>query len=164
MKSKGVELLILGLLPILRKNNNVKILIVGDGPCRKSIVELVNKLNIQERVVFTGTLDNVYISLQASTIYAHITFQDAFPLTVLEAMVSKVPIVASKIGGIPEVIDHMHNGILVKNNEIAIRKAILSILKNSRLKKRLIEEAYKKVNSEYSWKITASKYLEIYKE
>jgi glycosyltransferase involved in cell wall biosynthesis len=89
---------------------------VGDGPCLREYKDLAAELGISGSVTFTGLLTNptamgVY---DASDIYCQPSvWQEACPLSVLEAMSAKLPVIASNTGGLPELVQDGQSGILV---------------------------------------------------
>jgi glycosyltransferase involved in cell wall biosynthesis len=113
---KGVDQMLRAAAMILRKCSGVHFLIVGDGPCLREYKDLAAELGISGSVTFTGLLTNptamgVY---DASDIYCQPSvWQEACPLSVLEAMSAKLPVIASNTGGLPELVQDGQSGILV---------------------------------------------------
>jgi len=113
---KGVDHMLRAAEKLLRKRSGVHFLIVGEGPCRQEYQDLAAELGISGSVTFTGLLINptamgVY---DASDIYCQPSvWQEACPLSVLEAMSAKLPVIASNTGGLPELVQDGESGILV---------------------------------------------------
>ena len=89
---------------------------------------------------------------------------EAFGLVNVEAMASGIPAVASRNGGIPEIIKHHHNGILVTKyrSPEAFAKEIINLAKDPSMARKLAKQARLDVTSKFSWRATASKLEKIY--
>ena len=162
MKAEGVKILTEAFKKVLIEFPNSRLLIVGDGVYRKDIESLVNKLEIESEVIFTGFVDNAFIPLAASDIYAHISLQEGFPLAVLEAMSLGKPVIASNTGGIPEVIIDGENGILVETNSKSIVDAVIMLMSFPEQKRILGQNAIKTVEHRFTWPKIVENILNIY--
>ena len=143
-KVRGVELLIRCFSSVSESDPRLLLLIVGDGPLRRGLEEAAGTLGCSERVIFTGMLDNPHVPLAVSKIYAHISYQEGLPHSLLDAMVSSKAIVASRIGGIPEAITDGVEGLLVDNRETEVKDAIERLLREPELRLGLGEKAREK--------------------
>jgi len=113
VKLKGVETLVEAMPQILKHSPNAKLVVVGDGPQRPELEELCRKLQISERVLFTGfrtDIENVYAAFD---LVAFPTYFEALGYIPYEAMYYQKPLVASLTGGVPELVRHEFNGLLV---------------------------------------------------
>jgi glycosyltransferase involved in cell wall biosynthesis len=128
------------LITALRLVNNVKLLIIGDGPERENLERLVQELGLNDDVVFLGWIDHnnlFWEYLQRSTIFVLPSLSEGCPRVLIEAMACGLPIVATRVGGIPEIIDNDVNGILVPpSDENALAEAIKKILEDTDFQKR----------------------------
>ncbi|WP_077326649.1 N-acetyl-alpha-D-glucosaminyl L-malate synthase BshA [Virgibacillus siamensis] len=97
----------------IQEHLNAKLLLVGDGPEYSDMVQLVNQLGLQDKVLFLGKQKNVSELLSISDLKLLLSEKESFGLVLLEAMSCEVPCIGTKIGGIPEVIDHGNTGYLV---------------------------------------------------
>lgn len=95
------------------KHHNVKLYIIGDGDERKDLEGLADRLDLAERVIFTGDRSDVREILPAFDIFILPSESESFPNALLEAMSSGLPCIATKVGGIPEIIRHGVTGITV---------------------------------------------------
>lgn len=148
--AKGVQFLVEAMTsPRLRA---AKLTIVGDGPERKRIEQLCESLGISTRVEFAGLRSDVHTLLQRSVVAVHpAVWGEAFGLTITEAMSSGLPIVASSVGAIPEIIEHGLSGILVPAaDSLALSSAIGDLLESSDLRDRLSRNARDRVIAEFS--------------
>ncbi|RAP77723.1 glycosyltransferase family 4 protein [Paenibacillus montanisoli] len=91
---------------------------------------------------------------------------EAFGLVNVEAMASGIPVIASQIGGIPEIVQHGRNGLLVQeySNPAAFAAHIVKLARDPELYRRLSSQAREDAKNQFSWKITATKLMETYKE
>lgn len=98
---------------IMERVPDAHFIIVGDGPLKSKLKNLVASLGIGDRVHFTGLLDDVRPSLAAMDVFMMSSDFEGLPVALLEAMASGLPVVATSVGGIPEVVDHGVSGYLV---------------------------------------------------
>ena len=111
--------------------SNYKVLVVGDGPLRKSFHECVNKLGIRNKVLFMGKRKNVYEILRLLDLLVIPSEREGLPMILLEAMACSLPIVATKVSGIREVLRDKKTGLLVpKRDPVSLGKAISYIKDN----------------------------------
>lgn len=107
------------------------LIMVGDGPDRVAAEQLVDQLDINEKVFFRGKTFDVKSMLGISDIFLLPSETESFGLSALEAMASYVPVVASRVGGLGEVVDHEINGYLENIGDIdAMSKRALELLTN----------------------------------
>jgi glycosyltransferase involved in cell wall biosynthesis len=165
LKRKGVDVLIRALVGLKSEHPKVKLHIVGAGIALSYLKALSVQEGIERDVVFWGQAD--YSSIPkfygGADICVFPSRLEAFGIAILEAMASGKPIVASNVGGIPEIISDGKNGILVEPNDPeALSKAIVMVYQDNALMKRLSANALETA-TRYSWKNIAEKYLCLYK-
>jgi glycosyltransferase involved in cell wall biosynthesis len=163
---KGLKHLIKAMPAILEGcKEGAKLVLVGTGPAQADLEELAVKEGIIDNVLFLGFKKDVPHLMAASDIFVLPSEKEAFGLVLLEAAIAGLPIVASNVGGIPEVIEDGVNGILVPpaiSGRLA--GAILEIFNNNFKRKGYIEEGYKRVKSRFSAKVMAEKTGIVYDE
>lgn len=158
---KGVDSLLRSLINIAISNWTLTI--VGDGPERSALEKIVdnNKL-LSGRVFFVGwqkEITNYYLENDVLVLPSK---KEGFGRSIIEAMIHKLPVVATRVGGIPELINHKITGILVDyGNESALCEALELIYYNSVLRKNIQEEAYKYVCNNFSEEIFIKKLIKI---
>lgn len=103
-KAKGVEVLIKAFNKVYTKNQNIKLVIVGDGPDKEYLYTLCKTLKIEKNVLFTGYLDNPFPYIKAFDIMVLPSLHEGFNLSILEALYCDKVVLGSKIGGIPEAL------------------------------------------------------------
>ena len=112
-KNKGYDLLI----PDLKKvDRDFAYFIIGDGEERDSLTKMVNENNLQDKVFLLGRVENAYKYIKAADIFILPSRTEAFPYVLLEAGLAGVCVLASRVGGISEVIDNHKSGVLYDVN------------------------------------------------
>jgi len=162
-KVKGIMILIQSFKEILTYYPKARLLIVGDGQYRKILEDYTEKEGLRNQVIFTGNMDNPFIALSACDIYCHISLNEACPIAPLEAMIAGKPVIASNDGGLPEIITDGLDGILVNSNSNSVAKAILSLIENPNLIRKLSENAKISAETKFSWEKITREYIKLYK-
>lgn len=112
--------------------------IVGEGPQRSRLEELVRTKGLREQIVFLGERHDVPKILKASDIFVLTSRWEGMPLTIIEAMLAGLPVVATRVGGAPELIEENVTGILVPPKDpITLRRALSRLLSDGELRNRL---------------------------
>jgi len=143
---KGIHFLIHG-FKILLETIDARLIIVGDGVDRLLLERMAEDLEIREKVIFTGWVDNPFKYLKKTDVFVLPSLWEGFPMVVLEAMACGIPvIVTDSSGGIREVIKDGINGLLIKSGSpISISESIHDLLSNKKKIHGMVEEAYKTV-------------------
>jgi glycosyltransferase involved in cell wall biosynthesis len=103
--------------------------VIGDGPETPRLGALAAELGIGERVQLLGLRDDVAEVLQAADVFVHpAVWGEAFGLTIAEAMAAGLPVVASRVGGIPELVTHGETGLLVPPGDAGALAGALNLL------------------------------------
>lgn len=162
---KGIQFMIRALPAILASHPNTYYLIVGGGSHHNALLEEVNKAGVNKRVIFAGMRKDVPKLLAASDVFVLPTLTEALPTVLAEAMAVKLPIVASRVGGIPEMIANGQNGILVEPEDVnGLVKACLHLLENPEKRLDMGEEGWKTVNRKFSIGRQVDQLRELYLE
>lgn len=164
MKVEGVKRLVKSFRIIKKESPDASLLIIGDGQYRKEIETLVRDMKLEKSVILTGSIENPHPLLALCDIYAHISLMDSFPLSILEAMYLGLPVIATKVGDIPELIKNNQNGILVDPDDVSIAKSILELWGDKKKMQLLGDNGKKLVETHYGWDKIANKYMEIYEK
>lgn len=137
--AKDIITLIRAFTRIAAKWPNAKLILIGSGPLKGAMVRLVKKSKLEDRVVFAGTVENILPAMKTFNVFVLPSLSEAFGITLLEAMKAEVPIVASQVGGIPEIITSKLNGILVEPREPKkLAAAILNLVNDKKLQRKLV--------------------------
>lgn len=161
-KVEGVKILVEAVADVRKRFPNLKLLLVGDGSRRGEVEKIVEGLDLSDNIVITGLVENVFVPLKLSDIYVHITLQEGLAQAILEAMSMGKPVIASKVGGIPEVVSSEEVGILVEPERDSVAVAIERLLENPDMAMNLGNRAKELVESEFSWEIMAQDFLRLY--
>ncbi len=163
-KNKGIDIGIKG-ISLLPDEIRKKVIycIAGDGEEKDNLKELVQELHLRNQVHFLGFVDNAKKILLGADIFLFPSRTENLPLAVLEAGLSELPTIATSVGGIPEIINDMQNGILVPTqNPKEIAEAILYLLKHEDEKKKFGEEIKKTVSKFFSLNKTVRETTKLY--
>ncbi len=160
-KSRGVAQLIRAVGAIRAVRPGTTLAIAGDGQYRASLESIAAK-ELPDGCVFLGTIDNPALLMAAADLVAHISFQEGLPLAVLEAMSLGVPIVASRTGGIPEVVRDGESGILLSGEQEELAHGILRVLGSPDLGRRLAAEALSDAKSRFTWTAAAENFVPLF--
>ena len=144
---------------------NAHLLLVGDGPEMNNATWLARQRGIEDRVHFLGEQDQVAQLLSIADVFLLPSAQESFGLAALEAMACEVPVVASRVGGLPEVIDHGVNGFLhpVEDSE-AMAQSAIALLTDDALHKRIAAAAYQTVHTKFCGQKIVPLYEHYYEE
>ncbi len=163
LKAEGLKLLMKTVKKMSLEFPNLLLIATRYGVYSEELEAFAAELKIENHVVFTGDVENIFTPLQLADIYTHITLSEGgVSLALLEAMVSEKPIVATNIGGIPEAIDHMENGVIVEPDEAMILEAITLLLKDNSLAAKLSKNARVRAEKVFNWNTTSEQLLKIY--
>jgi glycosyltransferase involved in cell wall biosynthesis len=150
-KVKGCDYLIKAVSELAKRGLNFCLVIVGDGPERESLNSLVEDLGLQKQIYFCGFRDDTTNVYQSLDLFVLPSLNEGIPLAMLEAMSQGVPVIATRVGGVPEVIQDGVNGLLVPPvDPRALAEAMVeSLSKTDEAAKRACE-ANRKIYDEYS--------------
>lgn len=145
------------------KEPNVVLQLIGTGELESTVKNKVVELKLQDSVEFLGLQSDVYPFLNSADIFILPSLWEGMPMTLIEAMGTGLPIVATKVGGIPDMIENNLSGILVENDIVEISEAIIKLINEEELRKNIGSEA-KRRSEQFSSKNMAEKYERIYNE
>lgn len=150
----------------LRETNagvSLKLIIVGDGPERSRLEAMSASSGGQ--VVFAGQTNDVQTFYAIAEVFALPSHSEGSPNVLLEAMAANLPIVATAVGGVPEMVEHNESALLVPPNDpSALAAAIATLLTDKDLAQRLAKDASSLVETQYNPETYARSLLEIYSE
>ncbi len=163
---KNVACLIQAMKIVAERNHRVRLFVVGEGPEEEKLRKLTKELNLELKVNFVGQVvhEKVPEYLIAADVLVLPSLSEGFPVVLPEAMACGLPIVAARVGGVPEIVIDGENGLLVdprKPEQVA--EAVLKILENYDLATKMSANNIASVR-QYSWKTTAEKLVEVYRK
>ena len=164
-KEKGHEVFLKAVKEITPDKEHIKFLIVGDGPLQDFLSTMIKEFNLSGNVIFTGVRQDMPFIYASTDILVNSSYIEGLPMTILEAMASRVPIIATRVGGVPQVIHHGKNGILLEPGNVQeLVEAIKDLMGNPSKRESLAQQAYNDVFAHFSAERMANDYREIYKE
>src|SRR5215218_1493388 len=149
----------------LLEDEGAQVLLVGDGPERRVLEREVERLGVGRRLHFVGFLahDRLPAAMSHADLLVLPSLYEELGTVLLEAMYAGLPIVASKTGGIPEVVEDGVNGLLVPPGDPeALARAIDRLLADRSLANRLSEGAHER-GKDYDWEVLAGRVLRVYR-
>lgn len=162
---KGHIYLVRAAALIISKYPNAAFVIAGRGDMLENLKTEVKKLHLVNNFHFLGFREDVPALLQLFDIFVLPSLSEGLPLSVLESMASKTPIIATNVGGLPEIIIDKNIGSLVNpKDHVALAKEMDSLLSDKKLQDFYTNNAYKKVTNNYSINTMFAKYLSLYEE
>lgn len=147
----------------VQKHVPARLALVGDGPERESVERQAEDMGIIERVDFLGDQEFVAELLPAADVFLLPSQHESFGLAALEAMACGVPVVGSRIGGLPEVIIHEETGYLCDPNDVPCMSAIvLGLLRNEDLRLKIGRAARARAEQEFKRDKVVARYVDAY--
>jgi glycosyltransferase involved in cell wall biosynthesis len=163
---KGHSYLIRAAAEVLKRYPKVKFLLVGDGPVRKELENLTEELGIEDKVIFAGARRDIPEMLSVMDIFVlPSALREGCPLSVLEAMAMSKPVIASRLGGIPEEVSDGESGILVPPKDSkSLAEAIIKLLLDKSEARRMGQVGKKIFKHKFTKEIMLKKLESLYEE
>jgi glycosyltransferase involved in cell wall biosynthesis len=153
-RQKGLHVLIKSMPEILAARKGVKLLVAGEGDDLEGAKHLMDSLGLERHIIFAGHVPHEYSPryLNAADLFVLPTLrQEGMPFALLEAMACQKPVIASRIGGVPSVVEHDLSGLLVPPGKATdLTRAILRLFDDEKLAERLARTARETVARSYS--------------
>jgi glycosyltransferase involved in cell wall biosynthesis len=150
-KNKRFSDLIKAFAQLIKKNIPAKLVLVGDGVEKAKYIQQATALNIQEHIVFAGYQKDTALYYSIFDIFTLVSSHESFGLVLAEAMFHKLPILATRVGGMKYIVDENETGYLVEKYEVDQIAAKLEILCNNKeLRIQFGEKGYKKAKENYT--------------
>ncbi len=160
---KGVRYFIDAAQIVAKKISSIKFFVVGDGALRSELEKYAADKGLADRFVFTGWTEEVSTILLSLDILVLPSLNEAVGRSVLEAQAAGVPVVGTKVGGVPEVVLDGVTGILVAPKDaLALGEAIVSLLNDTDKRKRMSEAARGWVDEKFSDRVMIKSFEEMY--
>jgi glycosyltransferase involved in cell wall biosynthesis len=138
-------------------------MIAGDGPLRPGLEKLADALGISDHIEFLGWRDDTAEVLSHMTIFCLPSVWEGFGIVLLEAMLARKPVVASNVGGVPEVVEDGRTGVLVPVGDVdALARALTSLLLDDGLAARMGEAGRARVEKDFSFAKMIEEYERLY--
>ena len=160
---KGFKYLIDALYMASRKIKEIRLVIIGEGPERPSIERMAVELGLREKILFLGYKPDAYKYLPLFDLFVLPSLTEGMPISILEAMQGSIPILATNVGGVPELLGGGELGCLVEpGSAMALEEGFLFAYNNRNICSQRAAKAREKVFNTYSSRKMAEKYLELY--
>ena len=145
-------------------DNNFNLVIIGDGPQLDSLQRLTHDLKLSERIFFAGNKPNASSLIHYCDVFCLSTHWEGLPLVLLEAMLSRVPVVASNVHGVREIVRNNVTGWLFETNDAQeLSHKIIQAVSNSSVRDNIVEKAHELVLTEYNIGQMIDGYKKLYK-
>jgi len=149
---------------ILRQRPEARFVFVGDGPLRNELMATAVRLGIDRACLFTGARQDTFDLLAAMDVFVLPSLHEGVPMALLEAMILGKAVVATAVGGVPEVIENRVTGLLVPSrDDRALADACLELAADERLARSLGLEARRAVAERFSHEVNGGAVLSIYR-
>lgn len=148
---KGIDLLIESFKLFEKKYSDSILIIVGEGIEKEKLINLAKGYNLSRKIFFMGYRKDVYNWLNIFDSFILPSKREGLPLTILEAMAMKKIVIATSVGGVPELIVNNYNGILIEERDpLVLMKSMQYVYENKNEVKEIVEKAYKHITLKYS--------------
>jgi glycosyltransferase involved in cell wall biosynthesis len=162
ISGKGVSDLISAVKDI---DSGFILLIIGDGPERKNLEALAKKLNLENKVMFFGNkkFEDAISIIKISDLVVNPSYTEGLPTSVIEASICQKAIIATNVGGTPEIITDEKSGFLIEPKNITVlKKKIINLINDNELREKFGANAYQEVRNKFNWSESVKKYLKIF--
>ena len=164
-EKKGLDVLLQAFARIEKDDPLLKLALVGDGPLRGELEAMARALGIADRVHFLGRKGRPQVAdlLWRCEIFVLPSRAEPFGIVLIEAMACRKPVVATTVGGIPEIIEDGRNGLLVEpDNPAALASALVRVLKNRDLQSELVCNGFATVHEKFSSEAMGDRYAAVF--
>jgi len=163
---KGLPILLDAFAQLVRGKENAPFLVlIGDGSERALLETKVRELNLEKLVRFTGFRQDIPSCLHALDGFVHSSLYEGLGYTIIEAMASEVPVVASNVGGVKEFVFPMETGLVVEpGNPAALAQAMEQLYTSAKLREKLVKNALEKVEASFTIEQMTEQILALYRK
>jgi glycosyltransferase involved in cell wall biosynthesis len=160
---KGFDVLIRAVHQLLKDGDDVELLIVGEGDEKSNLQSLIDTLGARDRIRLLGYRSDTRNLYQAMNLFALSSYREGLPNVLLEAMALEVPVVATRIAGIPRLIRDGENGLLVEPGDKAgLGRTIHDLIGDAERRKRLSQAGRRTIETGYSFQARMERIRAIY--
>ena len=163
-KNKGVFDLIKA-ISLLRNKKKIILFLIGELREKDNLQKYIKMYSLEGKVIYLGTVPHKKVAefMNNSDLFVLPSYNEGVPNVILEAMSCGKPVISTNVGGIPEVISHGINGLLIEPRNIEqLADSILKVLCDKSLARKMGERARLTVCNKFSWEQNAKKNLELY--
>ncbi|MCP4580775.1 MAG: glycosyltransferase family 4 protein [candidate division Zixibacteria bacterium] len=161
---KGQTSLVETAARVLKKNKLIHFIMFGDGPDMAKVKQMIGNFGIDENVICPGFEKNLLGCLKDADILVNPSLSEGLPNIVLEAMAFKVPVVATAVGGVPELITNDVDGFLVPPGDTnSFAEKILALTENGQIRDKFRDHGYQTIINSFSFLGQANKIYNVYR-
>jgi L-malate glycosyltransferase len=162
-EEKRIDVLISAIPQIVASCPDTRFVIAGDGTCREDLATLARELGVLANIDFLGHRDDVSAVLSGADIFVLPSRSEAFPNAIMEAMAAGLPVVASNVGGIPELVEDGRTGHLVQPGDAtALADSVIALLQQPQRLEEFGRAARRKVEQSYSFDRMVGQFEDLY--
>ncbi len=148
-----------------RQIPGLRLLLAGDGDERAAIEETICKRGLEECVTLAGTRKDIADLLAASDVFLMSSISEGIPLTVIEAMAARRPVVSTAVGGLPELVEHGVTGFLAPSgDDSSLAAALIELHRNPGLRSKMADVAAKLAKEKFSLDGMLNSYRDVYRD
>jgi len=163
-RAKGYEDMIEAFSLLRQRALGPTLVMVGSGTTVDTIRNQIQNLDLNQSIILTGEREDVPDLLALSDVYASSSHREGLPLAVLEAMMAGLPVVATSVGDIPNVVTEETGGVVPPHRPELLADAIEDLLQNPKKREAMGQAAYRRAMDEYSVDAWMKKHLALYRE
>jgi glycosyltransferase involved in cell wall biosynthesis len=166
-KEKGHDLLIKAMYNISKRHPRWRLIIIGDGRERHGLLRLTEELGLGEIITFLGAVENkeALLYIKNSEFLVLPSRSESFGIVLIEAMAYRKAVVATSVGGVPEIVSDGINGFLIEpEDHNSLFEAISKLIQDNQLRKILGEKGFNIIKNSYEWHTIAKKYMSIFQK
>lgn len=164
---KGIPDLLRAFKYVVAQVSDAHLTVVGEGNKLEAYKQLTRELEIVNHVTFTGWLSvaDVQVLASKSRVGVFPSYVESFGLAVAEAMAAGLPVIATRVGALPEIVEDGVTGTLVRAGDVtALARAIVDVLMDEPRYQQMADRGREAIRQHHSWELAADKIIEIYKE
>lgn len=165
ISQKAQHIIIEAFAKVRSANIPARLCIIGEGPCRSALKQLTKQLGVQDTVSFAGSMppERVRKEYNQADIFVISSISEGIPVVLMEAMSSELPVIATRITGIPELVENGVDGILVEpGNPIALAEKMVELARNPDLRTEFSSKGRDKVKAKFNIHRNAEKLYKLF--
>ncbi|MBI4175326.1 glycosyltransferase family 4 protein [Candidatus Berkelbacteria bacterium] len=152
-------------LPLINQNiSNVMLHVIGDGPMRGKLEKLAHKLGVATQIVWHGHLAEPRPMVAGWDVFISASTSESFGLSIAEAMAEGVPVVATRVGAVPEIVTSATGRLVPVHNPHDLAKAIIDLLPRRELRQKMGEAAAQRIRNHFTIAQMVEKTADLYRE
>jgi glycosyltransferase involved in cell wall biosynthesis len=161
-QSKGIHILVASMKLVKKRLPRAVLHVVGDGPLKENLKSYVANHGLTENVIIHGSVTNALTSYYVSADICLVpSIYETFGIVTIEAMAAGKPVIATNVGGVPENITNLENGLLITPSVMSLENAITRLWSDKELMKKIASNNLKK-SINYDWSRISDRYIALY--